>query len=160
MTKEGFIPDDEYKKIVTLLPLPCVDIVVALGGKFLLGKRKIEPAGGEWWPPGGRVLIGEKLVDAVKRKLKDDLGIDGGYGDPKFIFTGETIFKNPEGGYKRHTVNAIYLVELEKDPNIDFEKSGISDFSEIKWFDKIDNSWADYTKLCLEKAGFTLTPTA
>jgi len=152
--RKGFISDEEYKKIVTQLPLPCVDVVVVYEGKFILGKRRIEPAGGEWWPPGGRVLIGELLKDAVNRKLKDDLGIDICDVNPKFLFTGETIFPNSGGGYKRHTVNAVYRVDLEENPNVDFEKSGVSDFSEIRWFDKVDNDWSEYTKLCLEKAGF------
>jgi len=155
---EGFIPEEDYKKIVTLIPLPCVDLVVAHDGKFLLGKRRIEPAGSEWWPPGGRVLIGEKLLDAVRRKLKDDLGVESGYGEPEFLLTGETIFENPSGGYIRHTVNTVYFVELNDKPNIDFEKSGISDFSEVKWFSNIDKSWNSCVKLCLEKAGFTPTP--
>ena len=154
MAGDGFIPEEEYRKIVTQVPLPCVDIVVVYDGKFILGKRRIEPAGGEWWPPGGRVLIGELLEDAVKRKLKDDLGLDAGDNKPKFLFTGETIFPNQDGGYRRHTVNAVYRVDLKDKPDVDFEKSGISDFSEIKWFSDVNKSWPEYTKLCLEKAGF------
>ncbi len=152
------IPEKQYRKIVTSVPLPCVDLVVVYNGKFILGKRRIKPAEGGWWPPGGRVLIGEKLTDAVKRKLRDDLGIAAGYSAPKFLLTGETIFKNPKGGYFRHTVNAVYLVKLNKKPDVDFEKSGISDFSEVKWFSKINKNWDPYVKLCLKKAGFTLTP--
>jgi len=152
--QEGFIPEEDYKRIVTQVPLPCVDMVVVHDGKFVLGKRRIEPEGGEWWPPGGRVLIGEKLLDAIKRKLKDDFGLDVSESKPKFLLTGETIFHNPEGGYIRHTVNAVYLVELDKKPDIDFKKSGVSDFSEVRWFDKIDESWHPYVKLSLKKAGF------
>ena len=151
---DGFIPEEDYRKIVTQVPLPCVDIIVTHDGKFILGKRRIEPAGGEWWPPGGRVLIGELLGHTVRRKLKDDLGLDIGESKPKFLFTGETIFRNPEGGFKRHTVNAVYLVKLEDKPDIDFEQSGISDFSEVKWFGEIDENWPEYIKLCLEQAGF------
>ncbi|PIR98242.1 MAG: hypothetical protein COT89_00855 [Candidatus Colwellbacteria bacterium CG10_big_fil_rev_8_21_14_0_10_42_22] len=148
------IPEKLYKKIVTLVPLPCVDLIVVYNGKFLLGKRRIEPEAGKWWPPGGRVLIGEKLLDATERKLKDDLGLRTGYREPKFLLTEETIFKNSKGGYVRHTVNAAYLVKLIKKPDMNFEKSGISDFSEIKWFEKINKNWHPYVRHCLEKAGF------
>ena len=150
----GLLPEEFYKKIITSVPLPCVDLVVTYNEKFLLGKRRIEPEAGKWWPPGGRVLIGEKLLDTVKRKLKDDLGIETGYNEPKFLLTGETIFENPKGGYIRHTVNAVYLIELNRKPDVDFEKSGISDFSEVKWLQKIEEDWHPYVKLCLEKAGF------
>lgn len=153
-SQNGFIPEEEYKRIETSVVFSCVDVVISYDHKFLLGKRRNEPGAGWWWTAGGRVLMGELLIDAVKRKVKDDFGIDGDYSEPRFLFTGETIFKNPEGGYRRHTVNVVYLVELEKDPNIDFEKSGISDFSEIGWFEKIDPTWHEYLKLCLEKAGF------
>ncbi|MBU2101236.1 hypothetical protein KKH05_00730, partial [Patescibacteria group bacterium] len=76
------------------------------------------------------------------------------YRKPEFLLMGETIFENPKGGYVRHTINAAYSVELSKKPDVDFEKSGISDFSEVKWLGKIDKSWHPYVKLCLEKAGF------
>ena len=64
------------------------------------------------------------------------------------------IFENPKGGYIRHTVNAVYLIELNRKPDVDFEKSGISDFAEVKWLQKIEEDWHPYVKLCLEKAGF------
>jgi len=34
----GFIPEEDYKKILSLAPLPCVDIVVVYNGKFLMGR--------------------------------------------------------------------------------------------------------------------------
>ena len=151
---DGFIPEEDYKKIVTRVALPCVDVVVVSDGKFLLGKRRIDPMGGEWWVPGGRVLMGEKLLEAVGRKLKDDFGLESGYDEPKFLFVGETIFENPEGGFIRHTVNAVYRVDFQGGPDFDFEKSGISDFSEVGWFSEVDKSWHQYVKFCLEKAGF------
>lgn len=152
--REGFIPDGEYQRIVRQIPIPCVDVVVASGDRFLLGKRRIDPARGEWWPPGGRVFMGERLIDAVKRKLREDLGVYSGYTEPRFVFTGETIFRDPNGGYCKHTVNSVYLVELDESADVNFKKSGASDFSEVRWFDEIDSSWSEYVKLCLTKAGF------
>jgi len=150
----SFLPEDLYKKVVTSVPLPCVDLVVVYSERFLLGKRRISPEMGRWWPPGGRVLIGEKLFEAVERKLSDDLGINNGYNKPKFLMVGETIFPNKKGGYERHTVNSVYLVKLNKKPVVDFEGSGISDFAETKWFEKIDDSWHPYVRRCLKEAGF------
>ena len=45
-------------------------------GGLVLGKRQNEPAKGEWFVPGGTVLKGETLVDAVHRVAQEELGSD------------------------------------------------------------------------------------
>lgn len=43
--------------------------------KVLLGKRKNSYKAGEYGLPGGRVEIGEKVVDAANRELMEEVGI-------------------------------------------------------------------------------------
>ena len=69
------LPFKKYKEIVRVLPIMCIDAVIVKDGKYLLVKRKNEPLKGRYWTPGGRVLKGERLVDAVKRKVEEETGL-------------------------------------------------------------------------------------
>lgn len=68
------IPDDEWETIVRNVPLVSVDLVVEHEGGIDLGRRTNEPAKGEWFVPGGTVLKDERLVDAVARVAREELG--------------------------------------------------------------------------------------
>jgi ADP-ribose pyrophosphatase YjhB (NUDIX family) len=72
------IPRPLYKKIYSLVPLPCVEAVVMDGrGNFLLIKRISPPMAGQWWFPGGRMYKFEPSQKAVLRSLKQEAGISG-----------------------------------------------------------------------------------
>lgn len=71
------IPLETYRKVLESVPLICVDgVVQGPDGRFLLVKRKLEPAKGVFWTPGGRVLKGETCEQAIRRKMKQELGAD------------------------------------------------------------------------------------
>lgn len=71
-----FVAEELYAQILQVMPIPCVDLLVMDGtGNVLLLLRKNEPAAGQWWFPGGRVLFGEKREDAVRRKLEEECGL-------------------------------------------------------------------------------------
>jgi 8-oxo-dGTP diphosphatase len=57
-------------------PVVGVGGVVVSNGKVLIVKRAHEPRKGEWSLPGGRVELGESLVDAVRREIKEETGLD------------------------------------------------------------------------------------
>lgn len=70
------IPGEEYSRIIGLLPILCVDIVLRnSAGEYLLVRRVNEPRKGEWWVPGGRVLKGETLERAARRKIGEELSL-------------------------------------------------------------------------------------
>ena len=71
------ISEDLYSQIRKVMPIPCVDLLVQNEfGEVLLLKRADEPAKGEWWFPGGRVHYGETRLEAAKRKLREDCGLE------------------------------------------------------------------------------------
>lgn len=73
-----WISQEEYNKILKTFPIPCVDLIVEnKHNEILMVVRKNEPAKGQWWSPGGRILHGENRAAAAKRKLKEECGIDG-----------------------------------------------------------------------------------
>lgn len=50
--------------------------VIFDGSSVLLAKRGQEPAKGAWSLPGGAVELGEKVIDALKREMREEVGIE------------------------------------------------------------------------------------
>lgn len=71
-----WIEDQTYKTILDNSVNVCVDIILRHKEKLLLIKRTEEPMKGTPWPVGGRVWKGEKQIDACRRKIKEEIGID------------------------------------------------------------------------------------
>lgn len=57
-------------------PIVGVGGVIFDGATVLLAKRGQEPAKGTWSLPGGAVELGEKVVDALKREIREEIGIE------------------------------------------------------------------------------------
>jgi 8-oxo-dGTP diphosphatase len=75
-----------------------VDAVLIVGDEVLLVQRKHEPFKGRWGFPGGFVEEGEKILDAAKRELQEETGVEnvplvqfGAYGDPGRDPRGRTV---------------------------------------------------------------------
>ncbi len=72
-----FVAEELYSQILKVIPIPCVDLLVeGVAGNVLLLRRKNEPAYGQWWFPGGRVLFGEMREAAARRKLEEECGME------------------------------------------------------------------------------------
>ena len=67
-------------------PIVGVGGVVVQDGQVLIVKRAHEPRKGEWSLPGGIVELGETLVEALKRELKEETGLDVDVGDVVEVF--------------------------------------------------------------------------
>ena len=68
---------EAYRQVLERVPILCVDgFIINQKGQFLLVRRRHEPYRGEWWIPGGRVLKGERLEEAFKRKMREELSIE------------------------------------------------------------------------------------
>lgn len=143
------IPRDLYKQILENMAICCVDLVVHHNGKVLLVYRKEEPAKGEWWVPGGRIFKNERLKDAIKRKVKEETGLD--FKDVKSLgvqeyFSEKAIFEDIKTG--THAVAAIYLVEVDNS-EVKIDKTS----SDYRWIDKIEDNLHDYVKEALKRSG-------
>jgi colanic acid biosynthesis protein WcaH len=103
------IPTADWVKIHRTMPIICVDCVISVEDKILLVKRKREPMKGSWWFPGGRLLRGERLSQAVSRIVKGEININLS-GKPVLLGHDETEFEaDPFGhGEGTHTVNFVY----------------------------------------------------
>ena len=137
-----------YRKILALMPIPCVDAVVVYRRNFLLAKRKNKPAKGKWWLIGGRILKGESLKQALLRKVREETGLH--VKVRRLLTARETLFKESAQGPSSHTINTVFLVKSSGKR----ELSPDSQSSELKWFSKINRRWPKYVKEMLTLAGF------
>ncbi len=88
------------------IPFLTVDGVLVQNGKVLMVKRAHYPFIGSWVLPGGRVEYGESTEKAIKREMKEELGIPvkikkliGVYSEP--------WKRDPRG----HTVSVAYSIK-------------------------------------------------
>jgi colanic acid biosynthesis protein WcaH len=137
------IPKEQYRKIIEKMPICCVDLVVTHKGKALLILREDEPAKGEWSIPGGRVFKSEALEDAVKRKAKEELGIN--VTIKKMIGVYQTMYEQSAFGCSTHTINIAFVVET-KENTIKSDGS----WKEYKWVTTAKENIHDYAKKLLE----------
>lgn len=152
MKHKGFLSEKLYYQITKVTPIPCVDVIIIWRGQFLLGKRVDKPAKGKWFLFGGKVFKDETLMNAVKRKVHNEIGVQVSDSQIKFLTVGETIFHSSDPAGERHTINIVYLVRLPAAANMSrFDRA---QHSHIQWFRRIDPAWHPYVKVCLRAAGF------
>ena len=70
-----FLSKFEFAKVVSCSPLVSIDICILKGRELLLGKRINSPAKNFFFVPGGRILKSELINNALRRILKDELGL-------------------------------------------------------------------------------------
>jgi colanic acid biosynthesis protein WcaH len=76
MTQDDWIPDEQWATIVEAVPIVSVDLVIRRENRIALGKRRNNPARGEWFVPGGRLKKGEQLETAVHRVAHEETGLN------------------------------------------------------------------------------------
>ncbi|WP_261925741.1 NUDIX domain-containing protein [Methylorubrum sp. GM97] len=137
-----------YATIITLMPIACVDVAIVAGGKVLLVRRLDEPAKGQWWLPGGRVLKGEMMRDTAIRKARDEVGIICNVGP--IIHTAETIFDAGPAGIPVHSINScFFLYPKGEDISISLDVH----HEDYCWISSIDRAYHQYVQQCLLAAG-------
>ena len=121
-----FIPAEEYARIITQLPILCVDILVENpAGEFLLVKRANDPKKGVWWPIGGRVLFGETLADAVARKLLEEAGVKADSIAPIGVYELISTPEELEAGAAAHTVSVVYRARIGQDASVRLDDQSV-----------------------------------
>jgi len=71
---------------VVQYPSAAVAAVIVQDGKLLLIRRGVEPSRGKWSIPGGSVEWGESLLDAVRREVREETGLEVEVGKVAGIF--------------------------------------------------------------------------
>jgi len=98
------IEQEDYNKILSKIPILCVDLLIIFKGKCLLVKRNNEPAKEHYWFPGGRVYKMELIKDAALRKAKEEVNLNCRFKE--IISIEESMFiKNKNMFTDIHSVN-------------------------------------------------------
>ncbi len=90
-------------------PVVGVGAVVVRDGRALIVKRAHEPRKGEWSLPGGMLDLGESLVDAARREVKEETGLDVHPGP--IIETFDRVHRDPDGRIRYHFVIVDFVCE-------------------------------------------------
>jgi colanic acid biosynthesis protein WcaH len=124
---------EEYRRFLSTMPIVCVDCLVMNDrGEFLLVRRENEPLRGEYWVPGGRVHKGERLIDAVHRKMWEEIGVGVDIVENVGFFEEfhDKTKENAEGGV--HSISFVYLVKPKScEIKLDAQSSTWGWFKEI-----------------------------
>jgi len=96
-----------YRKIHSLMPIPCVDLVIERSDYVLVGKRTTNPLKGMWFLPGGRLMRNERVWEAGRRIAWEETGLK--VSVVEILGWDETFFHSDPFGHRRgtHTINVI-----------------------------------------------------
>jgi len=88
-------------------PALAVDIVIEVGSRIVLIRRKKEPFAGSWALPGGFVECGERVEDAARREAKEETNLDV---EVKELLG---IYSAPERDPRGHVVSVCFIARGE-----------------------------------------------
>ena len=132
-TKVKRIPFPEFKKIYSRVPRLCVEVIIIENSSLLLIKRSIEPAIGKWHTPGGTVLKGEDLEQAVKRVAKEELDLEVDVIE----LIGAIEYKSYKNHYSQDISLAFMVKSIDKNFINKIQLDGHAD--EYSFFPKLPN---------------------
>lgn len=114
------------KRLYPDQPVVGVGAIILSEGRILLEKRKNAPAKGKWTVPGGLVELGESIVQAVIREVKEETGLD--VAEPGLVDVVDHVESDARGKVRYHFVIVDYHVKVE---------GGVlraaSDAEDLKW---------------------------
>ena len=136
-----------YTKILDSVPIITVDIVIfnPEKDKVLLFKRENKPLQNTYYTPGGRVNKNEKLIDAIIRKAKEEIGINIKSKEIKYCgiieeFFDDSNFKEVLTG--THNINIFYKYIINDITNIKLDNQ----HQKFDWFNINDPNLNIYIK--------------
>jgi len=110
-------------------PKPTASALLIEGDHVLLVKRAIEPRKGFWDLPGGFLEKEEHPEEALRREIKEELGVEIDILELLGIYMDRYGYDESDS----HTLNIYYLARVSLG-----EPKPASDIEDLKWFDKED----------------------
>ncbi len=110
--------------------LLATDVVVQKGNNILLIKRRNEPYKNSYALPGGFVEVGEEILSAAKRELKEETGLD----IEKLNYT--SVYSSPGRDPRGRVISFVFYAKIQVSEET--KLCANDDAKEVKWFN-IDN---------------------
>jgi len=101
--------------------------IIEKDGKVLLVKETKAVARGQWSHPCGHLEISEDPIDAVKREVKEETGLDF---EPKNILGVYSLSKTEADGTIHHVIKIIFIGDISENKVAELAE----DVSEARWF--------------------------
>ena len=89
-------------------PIPTADVIIEVGDRIVLVRRKHPPAG--WAIPGGFVEVGETVESAAVREALEETGL------PVTLTALLGVYSDPARDPRHHTVSTVYVGRAEGAP--------------------------------------------
>ncbi|MGQ9469065.1 MAG: NUDIX hydrolase [Nitrososphaerales archaeon] len=108
-------------------PMVGVGAFIEKNGSVLLVKREHEPGKGKWSLPGGLVNLGERINDAIKREVEEEVGLK--VDVVKIVDVFDSIVYDDKDKIRFHYVIVGFMVKV-----VGGEVRGSKEASQVKWF--------------------------
>lgn len=145
---DDWIPAAEWATVVRHVPIVSVDLVVHHDGGVVLGRRRNEPAKGEWLIPGGRVRKHERLADAARRVCREELGVEVRIARRLGVYEHFYDVADVDGVGGKHYVPVGFVVEplddgFEPDPQHDAFRVFHPPFEDVPLHEYVETYFRD-----------------
>ncbi|MBW2624101.1 MAG: NUDIX hydrolase [Deltaproteobacteria bacterium] len=94
-------------------PITAVGGLIFKGEEALLVRRAKDPGRGQWSIPGGAIKVGETLLQALSREMREETNLDVETGP--LVAAVERIVRDPEGKVMFHYIILDYLCFAPRD---------------------------------------------
>ena len=139
-----YLSKTDFSNVIKNTPLVAIDLCIMNRKELLLGKRNNRPAKNFFFVPGGRILKSEPKEIALKRILKNELGLAFRYKKEESLkslgvyehFYDDNMFGDKNFG--THYVVIAYLLDYQDLKKIEEDKVINEQHSEYIWID-VDN---------------------
>ncbi len=139
-----FMSKEDYIKAHRNLVIPCHDVYIAIPNEraergLLLVRRKQEPAKGQIWPSGGRILRGTLIEDSLRKRVREEcnLGLENiTYLGVARLFSQQDPFGHMAGtdnfgfNYYAEGIGKLKLDAVHRDPIVITPDQYINDFKQ------------------------------